>query len=137
MAWTLDTVNQMLYATEQYTMPATGTGYSTEIDFLRMGPYGGMRWVRFAVHPSAISGSNLDIILYGAYESGGTKVVLKDALVTDPTSDDTEVATGTALDIWLYPMPYFYVSWLVDTSEAANTIVVRITAAAAAPAMRL
>ena len=134
MAWDQKTVKDMLVATETVTLPSSGTGYSSEITFIRMGTYGGLRTVRFALNASAVSGTNLDIALYGAYESGGTKVELVDPLVADITATG-EVASSTALDMWLYPFPIYYIGWTVDADESANTIGVTLTAAAAAPAM--
>ena len=134
MAWDQKTVKDMLVATETVTLPSSGTGYSSEITFIRMGTYGGLRSVRFALNASAVSGGNLDIKLYGAYEIGGTKVELVDPLVADITATG-EVASSTALDMWLYPFPFYYVGWTVDVDESANTIGVTLTAAAAAPAM--
>lgn len=135
MAWTLKTVKDMLYATETSTLPSGAViGYSSEIDFIRMGPYGGLRFVRFALNATAVSGSNLDVALYGAYKSGGTKVEVLNPLVSDITATG-EVASSTALDMFLYPFPFYYVGWLADADESANSITVTLTAASAAPAM--
>ena len=134
MAWTPRTVNDMIYFTETYTLPSSGTGYSSEIDFIKMGIYGGLRFVRFALETSATPDASIDIKLYGAYTSGGTKIELLDPLVSDITATG-EVASSTALDMWNYPMPYFYVGWKVGADESAKTILVTLTAAAAAPAM--
>ncbi len=135
MAWTFKTVNQIIQTTEQYTLPSSAViGYSSEIDFFHMGPYGGIRFVRFAFVASAVNGVDLNIRLYGAYSSGGTRVELLDPLVASITGN-VEVASSTALDMWLYPMPYFYVGWEADTDESTNTIDVTLTAASAAPAM--
>jgi len=125
----------MIYFTETYTLPDSATTeYSSEIDFIKLGIYGGLRFVRFALNATAVTGADLDIALYGAYTSGGTKVKLLDPLVPDITATG-EVASSTALDMILYPMPYYYIGWTTDVHESANTITVTLTAAAAAPAM--
>ncbi len=136
VAWTPASRNKgnMIYFTETYTLPSTGTGYSSEIDFIRLGIYGGLRYVRFAFNASTVSGANLDIALYGAYDSGGTKIKLLESLVPDITATG-EVATSTAIDMSAYPMPFYYAGWEVDADESANTMDVTLTAAAAAPAM--
>ncbi len=135
MAWstTKATENQMLLQTETVTLVASGTAYTSVIDFIHMGPYGGSRWMRLAATPTAITGSDLDVNLLGSYTRTGAKIELKDAVIADMTSDATEVATATALDMWLYPMPYYYVGFLADADATGNTVAVTITMANAAP----
>ncbi len=133
MAWstTKATENQMLYQTETISGASTAKAYTSEIDFLHMGPYGGVRWIRFAATPDVISGSNYDVDLEGCYLSGGTKITLVSAVIADMTVNATEVAVTSALDLWLYPMPYYYLAFLSDADETGNEIAVTITAASA------
>ena len=128
MAWTKKTVNDMLLASEVSISLPTGStrGYSSEIDFLKLPLNGNNRYVTFVLTPSAVSGTNLDIELYAAWESGGTKVLLKDAPVADLTADATAVAG--VVDLAAYPAPYYYLAWLTDADEQANTIDVRVMA---------
>lgn len=130
MSWTLksrgEVGNEMLVAHEQYTLPASATiGYSTEIDFASPQRNTESRNVTFAFNASAVSGTNLDIALYGAYESGGTKFLLKDAVVADITA--TGVSAGV-IDLNDYPAPYYYLAWTADADESANTIDVWVMA---------
>jgi hypothetical protein len=124
MAWGIRKVNRMGVATETKTLPSSATTeYSSEITFLH--PNENLnKYVGFTFEASAVSGTNLDIALYGATASGGTKSLLKDAVVADIT--DTTRATGI-IDLHAYPMPYYYLAWTSDADESANTIAVTVT----------
>jgi hypothetical protein len=72
-------------------------------------------------HPSAVSGTNLDIKLYGSDTAAGTtKYLLLDAVVADLTADDTAIAG--VVDLNAYPAPYYFISWTADGDESANTM---------------
>ena len=76
--------------------------------------------VTIVLNASAVSGTNLDISLHGAWEKGGSKVALvSDALVADITATGNNV---DILDLNTVPMPYYYVAWTADADESANTI---------------
>jgi hypothetical protein len=116
--------SKVCVATETYTLPASATTeYSTEIDFLEPNLANNNFYVAFSFNASAVSGTNLDIALYGASESGGTKVQLLDAVVADITA--TGRATGV-VDLNAYPAAYYYLGWTSDADESANTIEVEI-----------
>lgn len=124
--WTPNTQNDVpVYEALLMSLPGSAIiKYSSEIDFIRPNLEYENQWVAFIAHPSAISGTNLDIALYGAYESGGTKVLLKDAIIADLTVDDTPVVG--LVDMNLYPCPYYYIGVTADGDESANTISYRI-----------
>ena len=120
MAWTPKTQNTMGYFTEAVTAPASATTeYSTVIDKIKPRNDGSNQYVSFTVKASAVTGTNFDIAIYGAMTSGGTKFLLKDALVADVT--DTTKAVGT-ININAYPAPYYYLAHTSDVDESANTI---------------
>lgn len=125
MAWSKKTVNKLVVAKEEtITLPSSATlGYSSEIDFLRPDPSHANKYVEIGFNPSAVSGTNLDIDLFGAYESGGTKFNLKADIITAPTA--TGLVFGQ-VDLNAYPAPYYYLSWLPDANESANTISVYV-----------
>ena len=124
MAWTKNTENDMGYLTESKTLPSSATTeYSTVIDAIKCRCDGTNQYVSFTLKASAVSGTNLDIAMYGAMTSGGTKFLLKDALVADIT--DATKAVGT-IDVNAYPAPYYYIAWTADADEDANTITVEI-----------
>lgn len=125
MAFTQKTENRMLVAEETKTLPSSATTeYSSEIDFLRFRDLSKEHeYVTFVINPSGVSGTNLDIALYGANESGGTKFLLKDALVADITAAG---AVASVIDLKAYPAPYYYVAWTSDADESANTITVTV-----------
>ena len=131
MAWTQTTENGVLYAREEtVTLPASAiTEYSSEIVFLdgalSLGAY-----MEIALTASAVTGTNLDISLYGSFTSGGTKTQLLDAIVADLT-DNTLTFGSVAL--YQYPMPYYYIGWLADVDESANNISVYLSVPYATP----
>lgn len=110
---------------ETYDLPASGVGYSSVIDDL--GPNANQnRYVTFVLDATAVSGTNLDIALYGADNENGTKVLLLDALVPDIT-DGSRVAGQ--VDLNAYPAGVYWVGWTVDVDESANDIALEIYAA--------
>ena len=121
MAWTQKTRNGTVVGSEtSITLPASATiGYSSEITFVKPDLSKANKYVEFGFNPSAVSGTNLDIALYGAMTSGGTKFLLKDAVVADITA--TGLVFGQ-IDINAYPAPYYYLAWTADVDESANTI---------------
>lgn len=125
MAWAGNTQNGMEGKIESaVTLPSSATTeYSSVISFLKARCDGTNQYVTFAFKASAVSGTNLDIALYGANTSGGTKFLLKDAVVADIT--DATKAAGV-IDINAYPAPFYYLAWTADADESANTITVDV-----------
>ena len=125
MAWTGKTQNTMgYYTTGAVTLPSSATTeYSTVINKIKPRLDGTNQYVSFTFQASAVTGTNLDIALYGAMTSGGTKFLLKDALVADIT--DGTKAVGT-VNINAYPAPFYYLAWTADANESANTITCEI-----------
>lgn len=129
MAWsTPKTENSVCYWYEASTLPSSATtGYSTYIDFL-----GGVLtaqskgYVELICVASAVSGTNLDIGVYGSFTTTGTKYLLLDAPVADVTNA-AKTATGS-VNLAAYPMPYYFIGWITDADESANTITVYIAA---------
>jgi len=121
MAFTKTSPNGKAVYQETYTLPASATiGYSTEIDFFKFDSSLANKNVTVVLNASAVSGTNLDISLYGAWEKGGSKVTLvSDALVADITATGNNV---DILDLNTVPMPYYYIGWTADADESANTI---------------
>ena len=132
MAWTnvsppSDSKSENLAQTETYTLPATGTGYSSVISKFCPNLSNNNRWIAVTLNASAVSGTNLDIALYGAHTETGTKFLLKDAVVADITATGINVGL---IDLNAYPATFYFLSWLVDASEVANTIAVTVTGVA-------
>jgi len=125
MAFSVESVNDFVVANESYTLPSSATTeYSSEIDFLKYRQRGNNnQYASFVITLSAVSGTNVDFALYGAYESGGTKFLLKDALIADQTAAGT---VAGVIDIKAYPAPYYYIAWTSDADESANTVTVRV-----------
>ena len=121
MAFTKTSANGKTVYQETYTLPASATiGYSTEIDFLKFDSSLANKNVTVVLNASAVSGTNLDISLHGAWEPGGSKVTLvADTLVADITATGNNV---DILDLNAYPMPYYYIGWTADADESANSI---------------
>ena len=127
MAWTKTNLrNKQAHDTETYTLPASAVaGYSSVIDWVNVDRSNDHNWVSLKFHPTAITGTNLDIALYGSDTlAGTTKYLLKDAIVADLTADDTVVCGN--IDFNLYPSPYYFLAWTADVNESANTIAVSV-----------
>lgn len=126
MAWTKSTTNGQTYQTELgINLPASATTeYSSEINFLKFDNSKDSVNATIFITVSAVTGTNLDIALYGAYQSGGTKYLLLDALVPDITGAENVAAS---VDINDYPAIFYYVGWTADVNESANTIGLAIT----------
>lgn len=127
MSWTELTPNtsDVGYLKETYTLPSTVTReYSSVIDKFRPNLKNANRYIMVGLNPSAVTGTNLDIALYGSWDRAGTtKVLLVDAIVADLT------VTGWLfgqVDLNAYPFPYYWIAWLPDVNESANTIEVII-----------
>lgn len=107
---------------QTYTLPTTGVGYSDYFE-VKAGP-NATRYIGGSLVASAVTGTNLDIALYGADTPTGTKRLLKDAIVADIT-DTTLAVINHELKAngWA---PYFFLGWTVDTDESANTIAVTV-----------
>lgn len=129
MAWTSKGVNgQVAKLSESYTLPASATvGYSSVIDQSAFLPNykNEKKYVTFTFNASAVSGTNLDIALYGCDKDGSNPVLLKDAVVADITA--TGLVAGV-VDINAYPYEAYKVGWTADANESANTITVGVYA---------
>lgn len=128
MAWTRTSAGSGLILEETYTLPASATTeYSSElsVDLHNFGPNlaNNNRYVSIYLNASAVTGTNLDIALYGAMTEGGTKFLLKDAIVADITATGANIAVE---DLNALPAPYYYIAWTSDVNESANTIDVKI-----------
>lgn len=122
MTWLARTSNDFGRWYETKTLPASATTeYSSEIQFIKVRPRdkSNGQYVTFTFKASAVSGTNLDIALYGAEKKSGTKFLLKDAVVAD-IADATKVAG--VLDMQTYPASVYYIAWTADANESANTI---------------
>jgi len=106
---------------ESITAPSSATTeYSSEIDFISVNNKEAASYVTFGIIASAVTGTNLDIGLYGAMTSGGTKFLLLDAVVTDVTN--AAKVQFKSINLNAYPAPYYYLGWTSDGDESANTI---------------
>lgn len=126
MAWTGYTKNDLGGKAElTVTLPSSATTeYSSVIDFLKPRCDGTNQYVTLVGIASAVSGTNVDIGLYGAHTSGGTKFLLLDAPIADITNA-AKVKAGV-IDLNAYPAPYYYIGWTSDANESANTISVYV-----------
>lgn len=124
MTWLKRTSNSQGFRTETKTLPSSATlEYSSVMSFLKVIKGRLNQYVSFLVSASAVSGTNLDIALYGAMTESGTKFLLKDAIVADVTNG---VAQGGVIDLQAYPCPNYFVGWTADTDEDANTVTVSV-----------
>lgn len=129
MAWTNTSRKNVLIKRETYTLPGSATtGYSSVIPDLLPNLANETRSITVVCTASAISGTNIDVSLYGSADEAGTvKYQLLDAVVADVTNS-AKIKVGT-VDLNDYPAPYYFIGWLADTNESANTVTVEIFAA--------
>lgn len=116
---------EVAFLTETITLPASAVReYSSVIEQFGPNFRFANRYIMVGLNPSAVSGSNLDIALYGSTDRAGTtKVLLTDAIIADLT------ATGWVfgqVDLNAYPFPFYWIAWTADADESANTIQVLI-----------
>ncbi len=77
------------------------------------------KYLTVVVDPSSTPASgNFETILYGAEKAGGTKFLLKDAVVADFNTAD---ATAGQIDISAYPAPYYYIGIKSAGNDSAKT----------------
>jgi|TARA_Y100000296_G_scaffold23787_1_gene28128 hypothetical protein len=121
MAWTKTTENSLLVGKEEsVTLPSSATTeYSSIIDFIGPNAQYEKKYVGFGFNPTSVSGTDLDIALYGSMTRTGTKYLLKDAVVTDITA--TGLVFGQ-VDLNAYPAPYYWLAWTADTDESNGSI---------------
>lgn len=129
MAWTKTSVNGMLVATETVTGVASGTAYTSDMDFIPFGKNNN-HYIGIACVASAVSGTDLDVSLLGSSTAGTAGASMEythvsDALVADITN--AAKTKSAVVDFNLYPTPYYKIGFLVDASETANTVAVTIT----------
>ena len=128
MAWAKRTKNSVGTQYEAVTQAASATyAYSSVIDFWSVKADGKNRYITIFAEASAVSGTNIDISLWGAYSSGGTKFLLLDA--PGSIADLTNAAKTAAgrIDLEAYPAPYYYIGMLADVDESANTVTLNVT----------
>ena len=134
-AWVNRTSNLLgrIQQTFDLALAGAGQGYTTVINAIKVrskslviGERGSNgHYVSFSVNASAVTGTNLDIALYGADNSAGTdKYLLKDVLVADITA--TGKVTGI-IDIQQYPAPFYFLSITGDNAETGNTLAIVIS----------
>lgn len=128
MAWAKRTNNDMGRNFEVVTQASSATyAYSSVIDFLKPKGDGNARYVTIFAEASAVSGINIDISLWGAYTSGGTKFLLADAPGSIADLTNSAKTAAASFNIEAYPANYYYIGMLADANESANTVTLNIT----------
>ena len=128
MAFSTKGIGKVAVLSESYTLPSSATTeYSSVLkaDGVHLQPDQNKanKYATFTFNASAVSGTNLDIALYGSdTEAGTTKFLLKDAVVADITATGTVAGT---VDLNAYPAAYYFLAWTADANESANTIAVK------------
>ena len=129
-AWVNRTSNKFgrIQQTFDLAIAGNGQGYTTVIDAIKI-RQGNDRpetqRITFTFDATAVTGSNLDVALYGSNDRAGTdKYLLKDILVADITA--TGIAIGI-FDLQLYPAPFYFISVIGDNAETGNTLALTIS----------
>lgn len=125
MAWTVKSKDSFLIAEETLTLPASGTVYTSEIDFIDFLAEMPSQYVTLSATASAVAGTNVDVSLHG-YATRGTSGGSGNLLVDAPGSiaDLTNAAktASASFNIKAYPAPFYRLGFLVDADNSANTV---------------
>lgn len=123
--WLNKTSNSGGFKQESATLPASATtNFSSPMTFLKYLKGRASQYISFLVTCSAVTGTNVDIALYGSFTVGGSKFLLLDAPVADVTN--AVKVQGGVVNLALYPAPNYWVAWTADVNESANTITVQV-----------
>jgi len=124
MAWSKSTQNDLGgYKEETITLPSSATiGYSSAIEFLKPRCDGTNQYVTIVAVASAVSGTNVDISLYGAQTSVGTKYLLVDAPGSIADITNAAKAASGVINLNAYPAPYYFIGMTADANESANSM---------------
>lgn len=125
MAWSNPTSSRDNFVTywseTSISLPSSATtAYSSAITFLKRDLCVERQYIHILAVASAVTGTNVDIGLYGSFTETGTKYLLADAIIADVTNSDKDKSAAFA--IWQYPMPFYFIGHTTDTDESANTI---------------
>jgi hypothetical protein len=125
MAWTPTTTNTTTnvggYTSGAITLPSSAVlEYTPVIDFVGPRSTTTTRYIFITGVASAISGTNIDIGLYGSDSPTGTKYLLADAPIADISN--AAKAKGGVIDLNAYPAPYYFLGHTADADEHANTV---------------
>lgn len=124
MAFTKTSVGDALNAVEVVTLGDTTTVYSSAITRMNLRPVGSV--IIILLQASAVTGTNVDINLYGSdTEAGTVKRLITTDLVTALADTTEAIAYVTVSD---KPWPYLFLSFLSDADETLNTVTVTIIA---------
>jgi hypothetical protein len=83
------------------------------------------QYVSFSFTPSAVTGTNLDIALYGADTIDGDKSLLLADIVAVLENDGVRI-TGI-IDVQQYPSAFYFISVTGDNAETGNTMLIAIS----------
>jgi len=126
MAWAKKTRNGMGTQQEVVTQASSATyAYSSAIDFWKVKGDGKARYITISAVASAVTGTNIDVSLWGAFTSGGTKFLLLDAPIADLTN--AAKSAGGSVNIEAYPAPYYFIGMLADANESSNTVTLNVS----------
>lgn len=124
MSWLNKTGNGVGYKQETFDLSVAGNGqgFGSVINFIKLKFNQATQYVTFAFDITTITGTNVDVAIYGAFKAGGTKFLLTDAIVADLKSSDL----ACTLNMLAIPAPVYYLSFIGDNAETGNSIVVRV-----------
>lgn len=123
MAWTPTTPNSIQVRAELgKALPNNSTVQTDQIDFLKPNTKVESHWASLTVKPTGtIVGTNVDVNIYGRWESGGTNVLL----VADALLFTSFAAAATyQFDVNKYKFPYYSVELETDANETGSMDVI-------------
>jgi len=121
MSWTNTSGNGMVIEAETITPPASSTVYTSEIDFLKMDPTKESKNVTFVGVMDDDAVGEVGIDLYGAFETGGTKFLLKsDVFTAFAIGATAQNMRAGVVDLNDYPAPYYYLGTTTVATETGD-----------------
>jgi len=124
MSWLNVGANNVPCKKEVITLPSsTGSAYSSVIDFVGPNTLHEHAYVNMTFKASAISGTNIDLVLFGSETTSSADAVdtgYSIAALTDAT------VLLKNVDLNQYGFPYYFIKYTVDADEDANTLTIKV-----------
>jgi len=122
MSWTTISANGLVVSSEDFVLPDTTTDYMSEVSFLKVDPTTESKNVTIVGTMDSGAVKEVGLDLYGAYEAGGTKFLLKSDVFTVFAIGDKDTRAGV-IDINDYPAPYYYLGATTGDTEVSTLTV--------------
>jgi len=124
MSWVKVGANNVPCQKEVITLPAeAGSAYSSVIDFVGPNELKDNRYVNITFQASAVSGTNVDLALFGSETTDSADAVdtgFSIAALTDAT------VLLKNINLNQYGFPYYFIKYTADADESSNTLTIKV-----------